>query len=104
MTIEQLGELDPLVASIRQMRTILEELIPKMRDRVSRIEKGPATGGLRASGILWKNEACLDAIIKARIFTEQNFHYIETMCLLAVTRYLFEVMVWLKRMECDERF
>ena len=48
--------------------------------------------------------AYTDSLVRIRIFLEQNFQYVETMGLLAVTRYLFELMVWLKLMERDQRY
>jgi len=38
------------------------------------------------------------------LFTEQNFNYLESIGLLGVTRYLFELVVWLNLMEQDERY
>lgn len=45
-----------------------------------------------------------DALVRLRLFSEQNFHYIETMGTIAVARYTFELSVWLKLFESDPRY
>ncbi len=48
--------------------------------------------------------AHIDALVRVQPFTEQNFNYIESVGLLGATRYLFELVGWLKLMEQDERY
>ncbi len=45
-----------------------------------------------------------DSLIRVRLFLEQNFHFIETIGTVAVSRYLFELSVWLHLFERDERY
>ena len=45
-----------------------------------------------------------DALVKIRLLIEQNFQFIETMGLIAVARYMFELSVWLLLFERDARY
>jgi len=45
-----------------------------------------------------------DSLVRVRLFLEQNFNFVETMGIVAVSRYLFELSVWLKLFEHDERY
>lgn len=52
----------------------------------------------------WRMQALRDALLRVRTFIERNFSYIETLGLLSLCRYTFELVVWLKHIELDERF
>lgn len=52
----------------------------------------------------WCISAMSEALVKLRIFTEDNFNYIETMSLISVTRYILELSVWVKLFELDQRY
>ena len=52
----------------------------------------------------WRTQVLRDALIRVRIFVERNFSYIETLGVLSLCRYTFELVVWLKHIEMDERF
>ena len=45
-----------------------------------------------------------DSLVRLRLFTEQNFNVVETMGVVAVARYTFEVMVWLRLFTLDRRY
>ena len=42
--------------------------------------------------------------VRVRLLLEQNFNFIETIGVIAVARYLFELSVWLKLFERDARY
>ncbi len=54
------------------------------------------------------NSWCLsvagDSLVRLRIFTEQNFNFVETMGIIAVARYIFELSVWLQLFKLDPRY
>lgn len=52
----------------------------------------------------WCKNAFGNAMIRLRQLTENNFHFVETMGLLAVARYIFELSVWLHLLNTDSRF
>lgn len=45
-----------------------------------------------------------DALIKIRLFVENNLRIIETLSVLALTRYVFELVVLLKNLRSNEKF
>ncbi|NBM69184.1 hypothetical protein [Proteus sp. G2663] len=52
----------------------------------------------------WCNSVFGDGLIKLRLFTENNFNVIETLSLVSVTRYIFELSVWLHLFILDPRY
>lgn len=52
----------------------------------------------------WRTRSLCDAVIRVRIFVERNFSHIETLGVLSLCRYTFELVVWLKLIQKDERF
>lgn len=52
----------------------------------------------------WCLAAIGDSLVRVRLLLEQNFNFIETMGVVAVSRYLFELSVWFRLFEQDERY
>lgn len=52
----------------------------------------------------WRRAVYGDALIRLCQLTENNFHFIETLGLLAVTRYVFELSIWLRLFGKDIRY
>jgi hypothetical protein len=52
----------------------------------------------------WIAHAFRNALIKLRLILEQNFHFVETLGLLSTTRYIFEVLVWLRCLDHDPKY
>lgn len=52
----------------------------------------------------WCRSVAGDALIRLRLFTEQNFNFIETMGVISVARYIFELSIWLKLFKLDPRY
>lgn len=52
----------------------------------------------------WCDTAFGDALVRVRQFIEQNFLLIEPMGLMAVTRYMVELSIWLNLFRLDERY
>ena len=96
--------LEKIVASIVAQKGNLERLIPQYRAAVDARSASDRASSGRLSDLSWVLAAYLDALIRLRLFVEQNFTFIETLGLLAVTRYLFEVLVWLRLLQKDKRY
>jgi hypothetical protein len=45
-----------------------------------------------------------DSLVRIRLLIEQNFNFVETMGVVAASRYLFELSVWLILFEKDRRY
>ena len=87
-----------LVESIKKQHTALDAEAKRLRtsEIIDRFDK-------------WNhNSWCLsvtgDCLVRLRLFTEQNFNFIETMGVLAVARYIFELRVWIKLFKLDTRY
>lgn len=52
----------------------------------------------------WARHICLYALKRLLIFETRNFEYIETLALLALTRYVFELSVWIRLIEQDRKY
>jgi hypothetical protein len=54
------------------------------------------------------NSWCLsvagDSLVRLLIFIEQNFNFVETMGIIAVARYIFELSIWLHLFKLDPRY
>lgn len=85
--------------------TLITELHPLLNHEALRIRKGAeVTESMKLDADSWCRSAMGDSLVKLRLFTEQNFNYIETMSILAVTRYIFEMSVWLLLFKMDSRY
>ena len=52
----------------------------------------------------WCTSVAGDSLVRLRIFTEQNFNFIETIGVVAVARYILEMSVWLLLFKLDSRY
>jgi hypothetical protein len=110
--IVALQELRPLVVAIRDVHGTIETLIPDFRSAIDKAERTHTVVANHTSGPFWRHVAFVDSLIRVRLFVEQNFRiaptadelFLEPMGLLAITRYLFELVVWLKLMCGDSRY
>lgn len=53
---------------------------------------------------LWCLSVVGDSLIRIRLLIEQNFQVVETLGVVAVSRYLFELSIWLKLFGNDDRY
>jgi hypothetical protein len=89
---------EQLVGSIRARRSTVDTLAQRLRTPaiLAAFDKWDCKS--------WCRSVAGDALIRIRLFTEQNFHFIEPMGLLAVARYVFELSVWLHLFKLDPRY
>ena len=85
-------------ASIKKQRTTLDAEAKRLR-----------TPAVIDAFDKWNhNSWCLsvvgDCLVRLRLFTEQNFNFIETIGTIAVARYIFELSVWLHLFKLDSRY
>lgn len=52
----------------------------------------------------WRRNTFGNALVRLRQQVENNFNFIETMGLLAVARYVFELSIWLRLFQIDSRY
>src|SRR5262249_36150083 len=51
---------------------------------------------LYGSADYWRLVAFKDGMIKIRLIIEQNFHFFETLGILATSRYVLELLIWFR--------
>ncbi len=98
MTLSMEQQLQELVRAIKGHRVILDETIKRLRtpEIINAFDKDNAHS--------WCLSVTGDALVRLRLFTEQNFNFIETMGIVAVSRYVFELSVWLYLFKMDRRY
>jgi hypothetical protein len=95
---------EALASGIRACKPEVEALIARFRRAVEEAERTQDLRSRKYSGPFWVLVAYTDALVRLRLFLEQNLNYLESLGLLALTRYVFELVVWLKLMEQDRRY
>lgn len=96
-------------------RTSTEEYIEKikaLKDHLDRLAQpfrvDPSTGTElpfdKFSADDWRRNTFGNALVRLRQLVENNFNFIETMGLLAVARYVFELSVWLLLFQKDSGY
>lgn len=87
-----------LITSIREQSKFLEEASKPYRTA----EKENTFNKLNAED--WCSSVFGDSLVKLRLFTENNFNYIESLGLVSVSRYIFEISIWLNLFVKDTRY
>ncbi|RWJ32018.1 hypothetical protein [Mesorhizobium sp.] len=84
----------------------LEDLIPQFvatiaqfDAKMSIFEESKGAEEQRWSQEFWVSAAYRNAMIRLRLILENNFSYLETLNVLATTRYVFETLVWLRLLD-----
>jgi hypothetical protein len=98
MTLSTEQQVQQLVTAIKGHRAILDDTAKSLRtpEIIKAFDKdNPHSWCLSVVG---------DALVRLRLFTEQNFNFIETMGIVAVARYIFELSVWLHLFKMDRRY
>ena len=94
--------LEGVVANIKSLHGHIEQIIERLKPIVA--NHPDQVRPEQASDEFWRTVFFYDALIRVRLLIEQNFTYIETLGLLAVTRYIFELMVWMRALNKDVRY
>ena len=90
-----------LIEKIRALDGPLSEIESELRHQLAPISTAKIE---EASARYWEVLAVCNAAVKLRVLVRNNVSYIETLGLLALCRYSFELVVWLKHLEKDARF
>jgi hypothetical protein len=101
---DKLKATEDLVQDVRGQHQRLEKLVQQFRERIGKLGSTHDSSSLQQSGNYWRMVAFVDSLVRLRLFLEQNFNYIETMSILSVARYTFELTVWLKLLEKDSGY
>ena len=101
MNSRQQKRIEELLATITKLQPQLDQMAEVFREVPH--SKDPDAFD-KWSDQDWCRNAFGNALVRLRQFTEQNFRFIETMGLLAVARYVFELSIWLHLFRVDSRF
>jgi len=96
--------LDHLLSEIRALHRSVEALALNFRNALQAIEKRETTSPTRYTARYWSLAVVADALVRIRLLIEQHLSYSETLGLLAVTRYVFELTVWVRLVQKDNRY
>lgn len=96
-------KISSIISRVIELRPMLSETIEKLRNEIA-IEEAHYAGRFKYSETYWQLVMYSDALIKLRVLTERNFTYIESFSLLAVTRYLVELSIWIRLLSQDKRY
>jgi hypothetical protein len=91
---------EDLVAVIRGLQSHLEQLSEQFRQDPG----GKEPDFDKWSSNDWRRNTFGNALVRLRQLTENNFQVIETMGLLSVARYVFELSIWLQLFRKDARY
>lgn len=105
--MEMIGEQDmarisETVLKIRNLKAPIQELADRAKDTATRTQ-GESINW-KYSQKFWSHKICWDGLIRLRLLTENNFVIIESLNLLAATRYLFELLLWFRLVKKDARY
>lgn len=98
MTEQDKHNFEQLIHSIRSRRSSLDAVAqrlrtPEIQDAFNKWDHNS-----------WCRSVAGDSLVRLRLFTEQNFNLVETMGVIAVARYIFELSVWLYLFKLDPRY
>lgn len=103
MTVNQ-KKIAEIIDRIKALEPGISRSVGEFRSKISAFEASHSEDVSLFPGSYWKHVAYVDALVKLRIFIEQNFSVIETLGVLSLTRYIFELAVWIRLMKSDDRY
>ena len=93
-----------LVANIQRLQDLHPSIQPAIDLLRSEMARSPEMEMEDLDSSYWRLQILSDALIKVRLFVENNFRVVETMSVLSLTRYVFELVVVLKNLRTNDKF
>lgn len=90
-----------LIAGLRGLQPRVETLSDAFRSKIAAFPVQPFH---EYGADYWSLQSMGDALVRVKLFLERNFSFIETLGVLSLCRYTFELVVWLKHIERNEDF
>jgi hypothetical protein len=101
---EQSQRIVSILKEIRSLHSKFELASKSYEKIIEGYESKDTLDALRVDGEYWRAHAYRNALIKLRLLVENNFLHVETLSLLSTTRYIFEVVVWLRLLKNDSEY
>jgi hypothetical protein len=90
------AEINVLADEIISLLPRIKLAIDALEERLSAVSVSLDESNLFSSASYWRLAAVKDGMIKVRLIVEQNFNYIETFSVLAISRYILELLIWFR--------
>jgi hypothetical protein len=90
-----------LIASIKSLHSVLDRLADQFRTDSTTGKEYPFD---KFSPDNWRRNTYGNVLVRLRQLVESNFNYIESLGILAVARFIFEVSVWLRLFQRNGNF
>ena len=88
-----------IVSELRDLTPRFVTAIARFDERARAVEESKDMDDLKRGADFWVATAYRNALIRLRLILENNFFHLETLNVLATTRYVFETLVWLRLMD-----
>jgi hypothetical protein len=88
-----------IVTELRDLTPRFETAIARFDERARAVEESKDMDDLERGADFWVATAYCNALIRLRLILENKFFHVETLNVLATTRYVFETLVWLRLMD-----
>jgi rubrerythrin len=98
---------DPLhrvVSEIRGLHSSVANLAGNFSAALQSLEEQEQQSKMPYSARFRSFAVVADALVKVRLLIEQNLSYLETLGVLALARYMFELTVWIRLVHKDDRY
>lgn len=94
-------QITEVIGRIKSLDPSLEQTKVALQDELNSF---PDVKTMNTDVGYWKTRILFDAIVKLRLFVKNNFHVIETIGVLSLTRYIFELAVIIKNINANQDF
>jgi hypothetical protein len=88
-----------IVGEIRSLHHRVERTVDALRHKVDDASKSVVDSNRFAVSDYWQLRILYDGMIRVRLIIEQNLEFIETLSLLATSRYFLELLIWFRLLE-----
>jgi hypothetical protein len=93
---QQQKRISAIVTEIASLHQRVERTIEALHTKLNEVGDSLDESNLYGSPDYWRLAAFRDGMIKIRLMIEQNFNFIETFGILATSRYVLELLIWLR--------
>ena len=104
MNDKQQKKLVTTISEISQLHPVINACLCEIRGKIAKFEQDVPSNEVKTRGGYWSLVAYMDGLIRLRLMIEQNFQFVETLGVLAITRYVFELSVWMRSLSHDNNY
>jgi len=98
------NKIDGVITSVKTLRDPIVATIEIYKKAIAEFESKVDGDFYSMPRDYWALVIRHDALVRIRILVENNFSFIETLSILATSRYICELDIWLKAIELDARY